>query len=226
MLQRTQNVFLSGSDIETAAFVTCWTVKKWRDARPYSESRKKVRKSVVRVRKKKTLLGRLWLFGKGKNRLLFSRPWNAVITSRHKMEMKYSDKGMLVQRQRYPLPSRSLQYWPMNHCVRNTTQDVQCLEIFVFENIFDNCLVTICHFRFQNIFDNFCHFWFEHMFDNCFVIICHLSPYFHKWCLISWQNLLMKHFKFVSWRSRSRTVTTLGLRPRASIPALDNFLAQ
>ena len=70
---------------------------------------------------KRTLLGRLWLFGKGKNRLLFGRLWNAVITSRHKMEMKYSDKGTLVQRQWYPLPSRFLQYWPMNHCVRNTT---------------------------------------------------------------------------------------------------------
>ena len=69
-------------------------------------------------RKKRTILGRLWLFGKGKNRLLFRRLWNAVITSRHKMEMKYSDKGTLVQRQRYPLPSRSLRYWPMNRCVR------------------------------------------------------------------------------------------------------------
>ena len=48
------------------------------------------------------------------------RLWNAVITSRHKMEMKYSDRGTLVQRQRYPLPSRSLQYWPMNHRIRNT----------------------------------------------------------------------------------------------------------
>ena len=50
--------------------------------------------------KKRTLLERLLLFGKRKNRLLFGRLWNAVITSRHKMEMKYSDKGTLVQRQR------------------------------------------------------------------------------------------------------------------------------
>ena len=113
--------------------------------------------------------------------------------------MKYSDKGTLVQRQRYPLPSRSLQYWPMNRCVRNTTHDVQCLKIFLFENIFDNGFVTICHFWFQNIFDNFCHFWFNNMFDNCFVIICDLSPYLYKSCLISWQNLFIKHFKFVSW---------------------------
>ena len=71
----------------------------------------------------------------------------------------------------------------------------------VFENIFDNCFVTICHFWFQNIFDNFCHFWFENMFDYCFLIICHLSPYLHKSCLISWQNLFMKHLKFVLWQS-------------------------
>ena len=163
----------------------------------------------MRVRKiKKTLIGRLWLFGREKNRLLFGRPWNAVITSRHKMEMKYSDKGTLVQRQRYPLPSRSLQYWPMNHCVWNTTLDVQCLKIFVFKNIFDNCFVTICHFWFENIFDYFCHFWFENMFDNCFVIICHLSPYLHKSCLISWQNWFMKHYKFVSWQSGGSTPRT------------------
>ena len=90
----------------------------------------------------------------------------------------------------------------MNHCVRNTTHDVQCLKIFVFENIFDNCVVTIRHFWFQNIFDNFCHFWFQNMFDYCFVIICHLSPYLHKSCLISYQHLFMKHFKFVTWQSR------------------------
>ena len=89
----------------------------------------------------------------------------------------------------------------MNHCVRNTTHDVQCLKIFVFKNIFDNCFVTICHFWFQNIFDYFCHFWFENMFDNCFVRICHLSPYLYKSYLISWQNLFMNHFKFVLWPS-------------------------
>ena len=203
-LNRVQNI-LSDSDIETAAFVTCSTVKKWRNARPYSESRKKSKEKRCEGTKK-TLLVRRWLFGKGKNRLLFGRPWNAVIISRHKMEMKYSDKGTLVQRQRYPLPSRSLQYWPMNHCVRNTTHDVQCLKIFVFENIFNNCFVTFCHFWFQNIFDNFCHFWFENMFDNCFVTVCHLSPYLHKLCLISWQNLFMKHFKFLSWLVREEAI--------------------
>ena len=120
--------------LKTAAFVTCWTLNKWGNARPYSKSRKK-----------RTLLGRLWLFGKGKNRFLFGRLWNAVITSRHKMEMKYSDKGTLVQRQRYPLPSLWLQYWPMNHCVRNTTSRRS-----VFENIFDNCFVIIGNGEFNH----------------------------------------------------------------------------
>ena len=45
--------------------------------------------------------------------------------------MKDREKGTLVQRQRYTLPSRSLQYWPMNHCVRNTTYGVQYLKIFL-----------------------------------------------------------------------------------------------
>ena len=107
--------------LKTAAFVTCWTLKKWRNARPYSKSTKKSEEMRCKSRKKRTLLGRLWLFGKGKNCLLFGRLWNAVITSRQKMEMKHNDKCTLVQRQRYPLPFRSLQYWPMNYCVRNTT---------------------------------------------------------------------------------------------------------
>ena len=119
-------------------------------------------------------------------------PFRSSLESSHKMEMKYSDKGTLVRRQRYPLLSFTavLTHEPLHNLRRS-----------VFENIFDNCFVTICHFWFQNIFDNFCHFWFENMFDNCFVIICHLSPYLHKSFLISWQNLFMKHFKFVSWQS-------------------------
>ena len=129
--------------MKTAAFVTCWAMKKWGNARPYTKSRKKVRKSVLKIEKKN--LGRLWLFGKGKNRLLFGRLWNAVITSRHQMEIKYSDKGTLVQRQRYPLPSRSLQYRPMNHCVRNATSRRS-----VFANIFDNFFVIIGNGEFNH----------------------------------------------------------------------------
>ena len=56
--------------------------------------------------------------------------FRSSVECRHKMKMKYSDKGTLVQRQRYPLPSGSLQYWPMNHCVRNTTSRRS-----VFENV-------------------------------------------------------------------------------------------
>ena len=95
---------------KTAAFATCWALRKWGNARLCSKNRKKnLTLSPVIVWKSKkpsTFTGRLW---------------NAVIRSRHKMEMKYSDEGRLVQRQPYPLPSRSLQYWPMNHCVRNIT---------------------------------------------------------------------------------------------------------
>ena len=106
---------------KTAAFVTCWALGKWGNARPCCKNRTK-----------RTLLWRLWLFGKIKNLTLVPvivwknkepftftrRLWNAIITSHHKMEMKYSDRGTLVQRKWYPLPSHSLQYWP---CVRNTT---------------------------------------------------------------------------------------------------------
>ena len=84
--------------------------KKWGSARPCCKNRKKnLTLAPVIVWKNKepsSFTGRLW---------------NAVTTSSHKMEMKYSDRGTLVQRQRYPFLSRSLQYWPMNHCVRNTT---------------------------------------------------------------------------------------------------------
>ena len=121
--------------MKTAAFVTSWAVKKWGNARRYSKSRKKVRKSVVKIEKKERYLGAYDCLETKKNRLLFGHLWNAVITSRHKMEMKYSDKGTLVQRQRYTLPSRSLQYWLMNHCVRNTTSRRSVLEKLINSEI-------------------------------------------------------------------------------------------
>ena len=82
-------------------------------------------------------------------------PFPSSVECSHKMEMKYSDRGTLVQRQRYPLPSRSLQYWPMNHCVRNPTSRRS-----VFENIFDNCFVIIGngefnYYHFNNCTSNF-----------------------------------------------------------------------
>ena len=55
-----------------------------------------------------------------------------------------------------------------------------------------------------------------------FFFSCHLFPYLHKSCLILWQNLFMKHFKFASWQSGGsapnpplglRSWTPPGLRP-------------
>ena len=63
---------------------------------------KKVRRSVVRIEKKKT---RTWvpvIVWKRKN----PSPFRSSLECSHKIEMKYSEKGTLVQRQLYPLPSR------------------------------------------------------------------------------------------------------------------------
>ena len=67
------------------------------------------------------------------------RLWNAVITSRHKMEMKYSDKGTLVQRQRYPLVHCSTVRWTIAYGTQ--LHGVQCLKSLEWNNIFDNCFV-------------------------------------------------------------------------------------
>ena len=65
---------------------------------------------VVKIEKKNLTLA-LVIFWKNKEPSTFTgRLWNVVITSHHKMEMKYSDRGTPVQRQRYPFPSRSPQY--------------------------------------------------------------------------------------------------------------------
>ena len=75
----------------------------------------KVEKKVRNVRiEKKNLTWTPVIVWKRKN----PSPFRSSLECNHKMEMKYSDKGTLVQRQRYPLPSRSLQF-------------------FFFENIFD-----------------------------------------------------------------------------------------
>ena len=52
--------------------------KEKKNSRPYTESRKESEEKRYKNRKK-TLLGRLWLFGNGKTRLLFGRLWNAFI---------------------------------------------------------------------------------------------------------------------------------------------------
>ena len=83
-------------------------------------------------------------------------PFRSSEECSHKMEIKYSDKSTLVQRQPYPLPSRSLQYWPMNHCVWNTTT-----RRLVFDNIFDNCFVIIGNGEFNHYHFNNCTFNFK-----------------------------------------------------------------
>ena len=76
---------------------------------------------VVKI-EEKTLLWRLWLFGKNKEPSTFTgRLWNAVITSRHKMEIKYSDTGTL-----FPLVHCSTDRWTFAYGTR--LHDVQCLK--------------------------------------------------------------------------------------------------
>ena len=68
----------------------------------------KVEKKVKTLKRCVVKLGRLCLFGNGKTHLLF----RLCLECSHKMEMRYSEEGTLGplgQRQRYPLPARSLQ---------------------------------------------------------------------------------------------------------------------
>ena len=65
---------------------------------------------IVKVEKKEPYFRACDCLEKMEPSTFTGRLWNAVIASRHKMEIKYSDRGTLVRRQRYPLPSRSLQY--------------------------------------------------------------------------------------------------------------------
>ena len=119
-------IFYPTLTLKTEAFVTCWAVKKWGNARPYTKSRKKVRKSVVKI-EKKTLLGCLWVFGKGKNRLLFGRLWNAVIKWKWSTAAKvrsYSDNGTLS-----PLVHCNTDRWTIAY--RTQLHDVQCLKTFM-----------------------------------------------------------------------------------------------
>ena len=153
-----KNHFVGSNDLEVhfIIFIRLWHWKRrlsWPDGQWKSEGmlgrilkvEKTVRKSVVKI-EKKNLTWAPVIVWKRKN----PSPFRSSVECSSKMEMKYSDKGTLVQRQRYPLPSRSPQYWPMNHCVRNTTSRRS-----VFENIFDNCFVIIGngefnHYHFNN----------------------------------------------------------------------------
>ena len=109
--------------------MTCWAVKKLGNARPYTKSRKKSEERRCKNTKKNARPYILRVYRKEseekrcKNRkknltwapvIVWKRenpsPLRSSLECSHKMEMKYSEKGTLVQRQRYPLPSRSLQY--------------------------------------------------------------------------------------------------------------------
>ena len=96
--------------------------KKKKNVRPYTESSTESEKKRC-----KNLTWAPAIVWKRKN----PSPFRSCLECSHKMEMKDREKGTLVQRKRYPLLSRSLQYWPMNRCVRNTTYGVQYLKIFL-----------------------------------------------------------------------------------------------
>ena len=89
-----KKIFYSTLTWKTVAFVTA-ALKKWGNARPCSKSRRKVRKCAVKMKKKNLTWAPVIVWKRKKNRLLFGRLCNAVITSRHKMEMKCSDNGTL-----------------------------------------------------------------------------------------------------------------------------------
>ena len=176
---------------KTAAFVTCGALRKWGNARPCSKSRKKGGNATPCSKNwKKNLTSAPVIVWKNKEPSTFTeRLWNAVITSRHKMEMKYSDRGTLVQRQRYPLPSRSPQYWPMNHCVRNTTSRRS-----VFEKLRNSKIIFLIIASLKSGMENSIIQESNAEADRIMLLFffsCHLFPYLHKSCLISWQNLFM-----------------------------------
>ena len=114
------------------------------------------------------------------------------------MEMKDSDRSRLVQRQRYPLPSRSLQYWPMSHRVLNTTPRRS-----VFEKLSNSKIIFLTIVSVKSVMENSIIQELNAEADRIILLFfffsCHLFPYLHKSCLISWQILFTKHFKFVSW---------------------------
>ena len=130
------------------------------------------------------------------------------------MEMKYSDRGTLVQRQRHPRPSRSLQSSPMNHCVQNTTSRRS-----MFEKLRNSEMIFLIIVSLKSGMENSIIQELNAEADriiSLFFFSCHLFPYLHKSCLISWQNLFMKHFKFVSWKSGGSAPA-----PRAGASPLD-----
>ena len=117
-------IFYTTLTLKTAAFVTCWAVNKWGNARPYTKSRKKSEKALKNI--KKTILVRLRLFGEWKKRLFFGRLWNAGIKWKWSTATKvrsYSDNGTLS-----PLVHCSTDRWTIAYGTQ--LHDVQCLKMF------------------------------------------------------------------------------------------------
>ena len=96
------------------------------------------------------------------------------------------------------LSPRSPQYWPMNHCVQNTTPRRSVFEKLRNSEIIFLIIVSLKSGMENSIIQ-------ELNATHC----CRRNPgnYTSKCtncsssCLISWHNLFMKHFKFVSWQS-------------------------
>ena len=156
-----------------------WPVGKWKSEGMLGrvlKVEKKVRNSVVKI-EKKTLLGRLWLFGEGKNRLLFGRLWNAVIKWKWSTattvpsplsftavcDVRLRDKSrkgtffrtLWIYTDSSAVRHHRLQYWPMN------AYGTQLSRRSVFENIFDNCFVIIGNGEFNHYHFNNCTFNFK-----------------------------------------------------------------
>ena len=109
----------------------------------------------------------------------------------------YSDNGSLC--------SRSLQYWPMEHCVRNTTSrrsvfeklrnsEMTFLIIVSLKSGKENSIIQELSAEADRIIGN-------RLLPAKSRWRKNLIPHLHKTCFISWHNLFMKHFKFVSWQS-------------------------
>ena len=89
--------------MKTAAFVTCWAVKKCEGMIGRILKYKKSEEKRCKNRKKNLTWAPVIVWERKK-----PSPFRSSVKCIHEMEMKYSDKGTLVQRQRYPFPSRSL----------------------------------------------------------------------------------------------------------------------
>ena len=139
-LQTLNTFFYPTKTSKMAAFVACWALRKcWNAAQ-----------CVVIIAKVKEPYFRAYDGSKSKKPCTFTGKiyFGVCGMQSHKMEMKYSDKGTLsprsrnVQRQRYPLP-RSLRYWPMKHCIQNTTSRRSVFEKLSNSEIIFSIIVSL-----------------------------------------------------------------------------------